>query len=148
MRTPRIARAVALALLVAITSGCADQTAKHAEVMICEIHKVKAEVCGKGGCLREPGFRMTITFIDKNRTRIALGDVFGSQTVLQRVENTLYSGDNQDKNVVQFEGKGLLSEETLMLNMISGQMYYFFKSNSIVSEEFYAHCEASLGNAQ
>ena len=148
MRTPRMARAVALALIVAIASGCADPTAKHAEVMICEIHEVKAEVCGTGGCLRNPGFRMTISFIDKNRTRIALGNVFGSQTVLQRAENTLYSGDNQDKNVVQFKGKGSFSEEELMLNTISGQMYFFSKIDDVVSEEFYAHCEASLGNAQ
>jgi hypothetical protein len=148
MRTPRISRAVALALIAAIASGCVKPTAKHAEVMICEIHEVKAEVCGSGGCLRNPGFRMTITFIDENRTRIALGNVFGSQTVLQRAEDTLYSGDNQDKNVVQFERKGSISEDTLMLNTISGQMYFFSKTRDAVTEEFYAHCEASLANAQ
>lgn len=133
--------------LIAITSGCAEPTAKHAEVLICEIHEVKAEVCGTGGCVLNPGFRMTITFIDENRTRIALGNVFGSQTVLQRAENALYSGDNQDKNVVQFERKGSISEDTLMLNTISGQMYFFSKTGDVVTEEFYAHCEALLSNA-
>ena len=133
--------------LIAITSGRAEPTAKHAEVLICEIHEVKAEVCGTGGCVLNPGFRMTITFIDENRTRIALGDVFGFQSVLQRAENTLYSGDNQDKNVVQFERKGSISEDTLMLNTISGQMYFFSKTDDAVTEEFYAHCEASLANA-
>jgi hypothetical protein len=89
---------------------------------------------------------MTVTFMNEDRTQIALGNVFGSQTVLKRTANELYSGDNLDRNVVQYDRNSSASEETLMLNTVSGQMYFVAKVDGTVTREFYAHCAASLAN--
>ena len=142
-KTP--ARLIVLGAVLLVT-GCAQPTLDSARILICEIHEVKPEVCGAAGCIFNPGFRMTVTFMNEDRTQIALGNVFGSQTVLKRTANDLYSGDDLDRNVVQFERNSSSSEETLMLNMVSGQMYFFAKVEGAVTREFYAHCEASLGS--
>ncbi len=145
MKTKTPARLLVFCALLAVT-GCAQATRQNANVLVCEIHEVKPEVCGEAGCIFNPGFRMTITFMNEDRTQIALGNVFGSQTVLKRTANELYSGDNLDRNILQFERNSSSSEETLMLNTVSGQMYFFAKVEGAVTREFYAHCDSSLPN--
>jgi hypothetical protein len=143
MLTKTPARILVLCAVLAVT-GCAQPTLENAKVLICEIHEVKSEVCGALGCTFNPGFRLTVTFMNEDRTEIAIGDVFGGQTVLKEVENKLYSGKNRDRNVVQFERKSSASEDRLMLNSVSGQMYFFAKVEDELTEEFYAHCDSSL----
>ena len=139
-------RSIVTLLAVLAVAGCAKPTLESAKVLICEIHEVKPEVCGAAGCVYNPGFRMTLTFMNEDRTQIALGNVFGSQTVLKQTANELYSGDDLDRNVVQFERNSSSSEETLMLNTVSGQMYFFARVDGAVTREFYAHCGPSLPN--
>jgi len=139
-KTP--ARLLVLCAGLAVT-GCAQPTLENAKVLICEIHEVKPDVCGAAGCLFNPGFRMTVTFLDASRSELALGDVFGSQTMLQKTEITSYSGTNRDPNVVQFENtktKPPKYEELILLNTVSGQLYYHSVLDSVVHNTYYAHC--------
>jgi hypothetical protein len=142
-----LSRLICLCTALAVT-GCSQPTLDRARILICEIHEVKSEVCGALGCTFNPGFRLTVTFMNEDRTEIAIGDVFGGQTVLKKVENKLYSGNDRDRNVVQFERKSPASEDRLMLNSVSGQMYFFAKVEDELTEEFYAHCDPALPNAR
>jgi hypothetical protein len=136
-------RSLAALLAALAVTGCAEPTLESAKVLICEIHEVKPEACGAGGCIFNPGFRMTITFMNEDRTEIAFGDVFGSQTLLQKTEITSYSGANRDPNVVQFENakaKPPKYEELFLLNTVSGQLYYQSVLDSELRNTYYAHC--------
>ena len=75
-------RSIVTLLAVLAVAGCAKPTLESAKVLICEIHEVKPEVCGAAGCVYNPGFRMTLTFMNEHRSKIAIGGVFGSRTVL------------------------------------------------------------------
>jgi hypothetical protein len=136
-------RSIVTLLAVFIVTGCAQPTLENAKVLICEIHEVKPEACGALGCLFNPGFRMTVTFLDSSRSEIALGDVFGSQTMLQKTQIKLSSDATRDPNVVQFENiktKPPKYEELILLNTVSGQLYYHSVLDSVVQNTYYAHC--------
>lgn len=144
-------RLIVLFAVLAIT-GCSEPKIDSATVLICEIHEVNSKLCGAAGCIFNPGFRLTVTFLKEDRTQIALGDVLGAQRILDRVENSLISGDSLDRNVVQFDRNSSFSGrtqlDTLMLNTVSGQMYFYSLLDGTPIQENYAHCDPALPNAR
>lgn len=131
---------VTLTVAMLFLSGCA----KSVDPLVCEVQeRNNPEVCGVGGCLFPTGFRFTITYLNDERSEIALGDVFGSQDILQQTEITRYGGNQRDPNITQYtntKDKPPKYDQLLSLNSVSGQMYFESLLDGQVKDTFYAHC--------
>ena len=128
-------------LTLVLLSGCA----KSLDPLVCQVLNAQStEAIGEHKSSFFPtGFRYKLTFLDNDQKKIAIGDVFGSRDVLQQTPIVLKNGLQLDPNVSQYENvkeKPPKFEKLLLLNRVSGQMYYHALLDGKVSDTFYAHC--------
>lgn len=96
-----------------------------------------------------PGFRITISFNDPDRSSITVADVFGAKANFKRTPSKFYengiSPDGQsleDENVYHYSvirDAPVKYESWYLINMVSGQLYHDEKVGDAVSKIIFAH---------
>ena len=97
-----------------------------------------------------PGFRITISFNDPDRSSITVGNVFGAKEIFRRTPSKFYENGKgpdgqsiEDENVYHYSvirDAPVKYESWYLINMVSGQMYHDEKVEDAVSKMIYAHC--------
>lgn len=133
-----------MALVVPLLTllGCAQKPS----ALVCSIQQRtnETDLCGPTGCVLKTGVLVTITFPKGDDNQIAVGDVFGVQTILKRKELEELPPESRDPNVAQYVDSAkspIPRDEVVLLNKISGQLYYYKKVKGEVYDQFYALCK-------